>query len=91
MTIRYFLRSDKRDAPVTIWARVRTTNDDIRIPTDESIIASQWDKKAGMPRSVNKIWNQKDTKRLTSCPHGFQTFGNVFWYTWTSCRQKERV
>lgn len=54
MTIRYFLRSDKRDAPVTIWARVRTTNDDIRIPTDESIIASQWDKKAGMPRSVNK-------------------------------------
>ena len=54
MTVRFFLRSDKKTTPVTIWARVRTTDDDIRIPTEESIIATQWDKKAGMPKAVNK-------------------------------------
>lgn len=54
MTIRYFLRSDKKATPVTIWARVRTTTDDIRIPTDETILATHWDKKSGMPKTVNK-------------------------------------
>lgn len=54
MTVRFFLRSEKKTTQVTIWARVRTTDDDIRIPTEETIIASQWDKKAGMPKTVNK-------------------------------------
>lgn len=54
MTVRFFLRSDKKTTPVTIWARVRTTDDDIRIPTEESIIVSQWDKKSGMPKAINK-------------------------------------
>ena len=54
MTIRYFLRSEKRDTPVTIWARVRTSSEDIRIPTAEAIVASRWDKKSGMPKAVNK-------------------------------------
>lgn len=54
MTIRYFLRSDKKDTPVTIWARVRTTTEDVRVPTEEAILAPQWDKKAGMPKAVNK-------------------------------------
>lgn len=54
MTVRFFLRSDKRDTQVTIWCRVRTSSDDIRIPTEENILANQWDKKAGMPKAVNK-------------------------------------
>lgn len=54
MTIRYFLRSNKKTDQVTIWARVRTTSEDIRIPTAEAIAASRWDKKAGMPKAVNK-------------------------------------
>lgn len=54
MTVRYFLRSDKRESDVTIWARIRTTTDDVRVPTDETILASRWDKKAGLPKAVNK-------------------------------------
>ena len=54
MTIRFFLRSDKKNIPITVWARVRTSTEDVRIPTKETVLASQWDRKSGMPKVVNK-------------------------------------
>ena len=66
MTIRFYLRSDKKDFPVTIWARVRDTSDDFKIPTEETILASQWDKKEGMPKAVNKRTDSERYEKMNS-------------------------
>lgn len=54
MTVNYFLRSSKKEQPVTIWARVRSPRVDVWLPLDLVIIPSRWDKKKGLPKPYNK-------------------------------------
>ena len=53
MTIRFLLRSDKKDKPVPVWARVRTPGADVWFALDAYILPSRWDKRKGMPRPYN--------------------------------------
>lgn len=71
MTVNFFLRSTKKEQPVTIWARVRSPRVDVWLPLELCIIPSRWDKKKGLPKPYNKntdaeLWQQAEsiTKRL---------------------------
>ncbi len=54
MTIRYLLKSERKDQPVPIWVRVRTRNSDVSISLDTVILPQIWDAKKGMPRTYNR-------------------------------------
>lgn len=54
MTVRYLLKSERKDQPVPVWVRVRTKNADVSISLDTVIMPGIWDTKKGTPRTYNR-------------------------------------
>lgn len=54
MTIRFLLKSERKDQPVPVWVRVRTRNADVSLSLDTVIMPATWDAKKGMPRTYNR-------------------------------------
>ena len=65
MAISFVLRSEKRDKPVTIYARLRETGKSWYFATPYQIKATQWNAKRGMPQKGKTQQEQTELEALT--------------------------
>lgn len=63
MVVYFFLRSSRRDKPVSIWARVRSSNYDFRVPTSLYIKAAQWNDKEKALRPGKTAQDEADARQ----------------------------
>lgn len=66
MVVYFFLRSSKRNKPVSIWARVRSSKYDYRVPTSLFVKASQWNDKQKALRTGKTPQEEADARRTSA-------------------------